>query len=160
VPDKPSSSLLRARSTASYDDQGRVYQSKTYSVDPSSGSISTYALTTNTWYNHRGEVIKTSAPGGLVQKMTYDGAGRTTKTYTTDGGGDSSWSDAGTVTGDAVLTQAETQHDAAGNVLVTITKDRFHDETGTGELGSASTTPKARVNYMGFYYDKGNRLTD
>src|SRR5437899_1490297 len=35
VPDKPSSSLLRARSTSSLDDQGRVYQAKTYSVDQS-----------------------------------------------------------------------------------------------------------------------------
>ena len=54
------------------------------------------------------------------------------KSYATDGGGDSTWSDAGNVTGDNVLTQSETQYDAAGNVLMTISKDRFHDETTTG----------------------------
>src|SRR5262249_48705015 len=68
VPQAPSSSLLRAQTTYAYDDQGRVYQTQTYSVNPSSGSVSTYALTTNTWFNHRGLTIKTSAPGGLVTK--------------------------------------------------------------------------------------------
>src|SRR5262249_48846100 len=148
VPDKPSSSLLRARSTASYDDQGRVYQQQTFSVNQSTGSISTYALTTNTWYNHRGLVIKTAQPGGLVSKEQYDGAGRAVKAFTTDGGGDSSWSDAGNVTGDIVLTQTENQYDASGLVLLTISRDRFHDETATGALGDPSTSPKARDSYV------------
>src|SRR5581483_4439069 len=33
LPDKPSSSLLRARSTTAFDEQQRVYQQKTFSVD-------------------------------------------------------------------------------------------------------------------------------
>jgi hypothetical protein len=45
-------------------------------------------------------------------------------------------------------------------VLTTISKDRFHDETTTGELGNATTAPKARVSYATSYYDKGNRVTD
>jgi RHS repeat-associated protein len=159
VPQAPSSSLLRAQTVASYDDQGRVYQAQQYGVNPSTGSVSTYALTTNTFYNHRGAVIKTSEPGGLVTKTTYDGAGRATVVYTTDGGGDSSWSDAGTVTGDAVLEQAECNYDADGNVILTTTRQRNHDETTTGALGNASTTPKARVSYMADYYDAANRLT-
>ena len=48
MPNKPSSSLLRAYVTTDYDDQGRVYQTNTYDVDPSTGSVSTYALTTDT----------------------------------------------------------------------------------------------------------------
>src|SRR5262249_27872843 len=144
VPDKPSSSLLRAYSTSSYDDQGRVYQSQTFSVNQSTGAVSSNALTTKSWYNHRGQVIKTAQPGGLVTKTQYDGAGRTVKTFTTDGGGDSSWSDAGNVTGDIVLTQTESQYDASGLVLLSITRDRFHDETATGTLGDPSTGPKAR----------------
>ena len=155
VPDAPSSSLLRAQSDASYDDQGRVYQTKVYSVDPSNGSVSSTALTGNTWYGHRGEVIKSSQPGGLVMKSQYDGAGRLTKQFTTDGGGDSGWSDAEDVTGDKVLSQSEMQYDAAGNAILMITKDRFHDETATGELGDASTSPKARVSYSASYYDLG-----
>src|SRR5437879_12890 len=50
VPDKPSSSLLRARSTTSYDDQGRVYLTQTFSVDQSTGTVSTNSLNTNNWY--------------------------------------------------------------------------------------------------------------
>lgn len=57
VPNAPSSSLLRSESTSSYDDQGRVYQTQTFSVDPSSGAVSTYAITGNTFYDHRGNVI-------------------------------------------------------------------------------------------------------
>jgi YD repeat-containing protein len=64
VPNAPSTSLLRAETLTSYDDQRRVYKTQEYSVDPSSGSVSTNALTTQVWYNHRGEVIKTSHPGG------------------------------------------------------------------------------------------------
>jgi hypothetical protein len=48
----------------------------------------------------------------LVSKAAYDGAGRRTKSYTTDGGGDTSRSDAGNVTGDAVLTQTTLQYDS------------------------------------------------
>src|SRR5262249_49123684 len=153
VPNAPSASLLRAQSDVSFDDQGRAHQSKVYSVDPSSGSVSTYALTTNTWFDHRSQVIKSAAPGGLVTKYQYDGAGRVTKTFTTDGGGDSGWSDAGNVSGDAVLEQIEPSYDSDGNVILTTTRQRFHDETATGALGDASTSPKARVSYAASYYD-------
>src|SRR5262249_11517204 len=34
VPQAPSSSLLRAQTNYSYDDQGRLYQQQVYSVDP------------------------------------------------------------------------------------------------------------------------------
>src|SRR5262249_43980663 len=57
---QPSASLLRAQTATSYDDQGRANMSQTYSVDPSSGTVSTNALNTNTWYNHRGLVIEAS----------------------------------------------------------------------------------------------------
>ena len=33
------------------------------------------------------------------------------------------------------------------------------DETATGALGNATTTPKARVSYAANYYDAANRLT-
>jgi hypothetical protein len=39
-------------------------------------------------------------------------------------------------------------------------KQRFHDETTTGELNSQSTAPKARVSYVAIYYDLADRLTD
>jgi hypothetical protein len=47
------SSLRRARSTSDFDDQGRVYRTQTFSVDQSNGTLSTNALTTNTWYDQQ-----------------------------------------------------------------------------------------------------------
>jgi hypothetical protein len=162
----PSASLLRAQTNTSYDDQGRVYLTQVYSVNPSTGAVSSTALSTNTWYNHRGLVIETSQPGGLKTKNSYDGAGRTTVSYTTDGNGDAapgttnSWSNAGTVSGtNNVLVQIETSYDADGNVILTTTRQRNHDKTTGGPLGNETTTPKARVSFAANYYDLANRLT-
>ena len=96
VPARPSASLLRARSTTSFDDQGRAYRTKVFSVDPGTGAISANGLTTNLWYDRRGFVTNESQPGGLVHKAKSDGAGRAVKWYATDGGGDTGWADAGT----------------------------------------------------------------
>jgi hypothetical protein len=100
-----------------------------------------------------------AAPGGLVSKANYDGAGRLVKTWVSDGGGDTGWTDAGHVTGDNVLGQVELQYDASSNPIVVIAKDRFHDTTATGELSLPASAPQARVSYLGRYYDLGNRLT-
>ncbi len=158
-PSKPSASLLRAYSTTAFDDQQRPYANVVYSVDQSSGAISSTGLTTGTWYDHRGDVIETSQPGGLVTKNQYDGAGRAVKTFTTDGSSGASWSAAGSVTGDNVLSQTETQYDADGNAILSIDRERFDNETATGALGNANTTPKARVSYVATYYDAANRVT-
>jgi RHS repeat-associated protein len=159
VPDKPSASLLRARSTAAFDEQGRLERAQTFSVSQADGSVSSNALTTDIWYGRRGQVLKTASPGGLVSKAEYDGAGRVTKSYGSDGGGDSAWSDAANVTGDAVLEQVETQYDADSNPIFVTARQRFHDETATGVLGEPTTAPKARVSYAASYYDLGDRLT-
>ena len=71
----------RAISTNSYDDQGRVYESRVYSV-ASDGTISGSYLATDTFYDHAGNVIATYAPGGLVTKDYYDGVGRVTTQFT------------------------------------------------------------------------------
>src|SRR5262249_18416495 len=57
VPNAPAASLLRAQSTTSYDELGRVYRQEVYSVDPSSGSVGSYTLKSDTWYDARGQVI-------------------------------------------------------------------------------------------------------
>jgi YD repeat-containing protein len=80
--------------------QGRAYQSIVYDVNQSTGSVSTAGLTTNTFYNHRGQVIEVSLPGGLVHKYQLDGAGRESESYSTDGASGTAWSNAGSVTGD------------------------------------------------------------
>ena len=159
VPNAPSSSLLRAKSENRFDERGQVYQSLTYSVDPSSGSVSSSALVTQFWFDPRGLVIKQSSPGGLVTKLTHDGARRNTVQQTTDGGGDTAYTDADDVTGDAVLQQVETTYDSNSHVVLVTAKQRFHDETGTGALGTASTGVKARVSYAASYFDGADRLT-
>ena len=52
------SAELRAQSTASYDSLGRVYRADTYSVDPSTGSVGSYTLYSETWYDSRGNAVK------------------------------------------------------------------------------------------------------
>src|SRR5262249_48146264 len=99
VPDAPAASLLRAYTTANFGEQGRAYRTQAYSVDPSTGAVSSSSLNTDRWFDHRGDQIKAAQPGGLVTKQSFDGAGRVTVIYTTDGGGDAGWSDAGNVTG-------------------------------------------------------------
>src|SRR6202023_2458042 len=98
-------------------------------------------------------------PGGIVDKSTYDGAGRETVSYVTDGGGDTTWADAGNVTGDNVLSQVEKTYDKDGDVIFVVDRERNHDETTTGALGNPTTAPKARVSYTASYYDLANRLT-
>lgn len=159
VPDAPSASLLRSQSATSYDELGQAYRSDTSSVDPSSGSVGTDTLYALAWYDGRGNVVKTLAPGGLVEKTSYDGAGRPTAVYTTDGGGDSAYADADDVSGDTVLEQAAATYDADGNALTTVARQRFHDATGTGALGTPSSGVGARVSYAGSYFDNGGRPT-
>ena len=169
---QPVDHKLRAESIVGYDEQGRVYRQSVYGVlhnnrnesDPTNGTIGG-SLNTNVWYDLRGNVIKTLQPGGLVQKTTYDGAGRTVAAYTTDGGGDAAagtsgnWAGAGNVVGDVVLEQREATYDAAGNVILQTGRQRFHNASGTGALGSPSGGVGARVSYVGSYYDAANRPT-
>jgi RHS repeat-associated protein len=161
VPNPPSASLLRAQTTTEYDDQGRVYQSNVYSVDQSQGTVSANSLTTNSWYNHRGLVIKSSPPGAPVTKTSYDGAGRPTVVYTTDAYLDSTWSDAGTVsTNNNVLSQTEITYDNDSNPILVTTRNRFDNETQGGPLGTPTTHPYARVSYVSYYFDAASRLTN
>jgi RHS repeat-associated protein len=159
VPNPPSASLLREESKTAYDEQGRPYQTITFDVNQSNGTVSSTGLTTNYYYSHRGLAIETSNPGGLVEKQQYDGAARMIEDYQTDGASGTSWSSASSVSNDNVLEQTDTQYDAAGNVLVTSTRQRFDNETTLGALGNPTTAPKARVSYVGMYYNAANRLT-
>jgi RHS repeat-associated protein len=126
-------------------------------------------LQTDTFYNHRGQSIALFSPGGQVQKSVYDGAGRVATQYTTDGGAvnnsnaqQKDWTHAGSVSSDVVLTQKENTFDADGSTILTITRDRFHDDStaSQGGLGAPSSGIHARVSYVANYYDAANRQTD
>lgn len=156
--------------TSARDEMGREYAAKTFSVDPVNGTYSTSAYVgTFTWYDNRGNAVKVESPGGLVTKSVYDGASRNTVAYYTDGGGDpapgvtNNWSAALTVTGDNVLEQQETQFDRDGRPVLTTDRQRYHNDTHTGALGSVTSTgsvAKARVSYTAYFYDAAARLTD
>jgi YD repeat-containing protein len=153
------SNLLRAQENDSYDDQGRLYQTQVFAVDPTTGAVSTSALTTNDYFDYRGNLIAESSPGGLWTKSQFDGAGRDVLDSTTDGLGGTSWATAGSVANDTVLEQAQTIYDADSNPIETIDRQRFDNATGTGVLGDPTSGIAARVYYAGAYYDAADRLT-
>jgi RHS repeat-associated protein len=164
VPNRPSANLLRAQTTPQYDNQMRVFESNVFSVDQGNGTVSANSLKTDYWFDHRGNQIKMSAPGGLVTKTTYDSVRRPLIVYTTDGQESgqtgTSWQKAQTIAGDTVLTQTENQYDNNGNVIRVRRRDRFHDGTALGALRTPNLAPKARVSYVASYYDRADRLTD
>jgi RHS repeat-associated protein len=159
VPDQPAAALLRGQVTSEYDNRGRVFRETRYGVDPASGVVGA-GLTTAFWRDRRDNVIKVQAPGAATQKFQYDGAGRAIVSFLSDGGGDATWSDAKTVTGDAVLEQTDVTFDGASNMILVHTRQRFHDATGTGALQAlTSSTRPSRSAYQASYYDAANRLT-
>jgi len=156
---KPSALLLRAYTARNHDDQGRVYQALMYNVNQTTGAVSANALTTNTYYDHRGNKVAVSSPGGLWTKAQYDGAGRVLSQAQTDGAAGTTWSAATSLTGDHVQTQTLTNYDSDGNPMLSTTKERFDNDTSTdtGPLGNPTTGPKARASYVAHYYDAANR---
>ena len=83
------------------------------------------ALTTNYYYDHRGDLVAESDPGGLWTKDVYDGAGRLVYEYTTDGAGGTTWTDANSVADDHVLEQTQYVYDADGNDIEEINRLRL-----------------------------------
>lgn len=161
APDAPPASKLRVKTETSYTNRGQVFEQIQYSVDSVTGALAVGSLITRIWYDRRGNVIKTETPGSAIRKHVYDGARRLKTSYTTDGGGDSSWSHADDVSGDIVLDQTERTYDDAGNMIQTRHRERFHDATGTGALRKrTSTVTPSRSYFTDMYYDAANRMTD
>ena len=155
MPDSLDASKLTAYTTAAYDDEGRTYQTKTYGVDPSTGTISSTALTSNVFYDPRGNTIASQSSSGRWEKDSYDGVGRMIESAQTDGASGTSYSAAAGVVGDNVLSETLIQYDGDGNTVLTTTLDRLVGNTTTGALSSSD----ARVSYYASYYDSADRLT-
>jgi RHS repeat-associated protein len=158
---------LRAYTASQLDDQGRIYLSQQFSVDPTSGVISSNSLATNYFYNNRGNRVEESDPGGQVTKSSYDGAGRQVKVSITDGGAISgaaqSWMNAQTTANDVVVEQTITSYDPDGNVILTVDRQRFNTDpdTTTGDLaGPGGGNNASRDYYSASWYDLGGRLVD
>ena len=151
--DTTSTGNLVAKSQTLFDDRGRVYRTKRYAVDPSTGNVGN-ALQDDTWFDAAGNPVKSKPAGGSAfAKTKFDGLGRAVKSWLAFGS-DSTYADALSISGNTVVEQTEMDFDLAGNLLLTTHRRRFHNATGTGELTSPSgSQPKARVTYAAQYPD-------
>ena len=171
---------LLARSDSFYDDRGRVFQTARYAVDVDSGTVGN-ALVSYTWYDAAGHAIKQQPAGShAFTKTVFDSLGRAVKQYLGHDANEvavvsafssssssglpepfpspGTYADASSVSDDTIVEQSETTYDDAGNILQIVTRQRFHNATGTGELTSPSgSQPKARVSYVCMYHDQIGR---
>ncbi len=152
---------LIARNETKFDNRGRAYQTIHYAVNPATGAVGN-SLTDNTFFDASGNIVESYPAGSeAFTKLTYDGVGRLTVRYVGyEGGSESSSSSSsssgggGVVAGDVIFEQSETMYDAAGNVVFTINRQRFHDATGTGPLqGPNGAQPQSRDSYVAMWYD-------
>ncbi len=157
--DTTASGNLIGRSTTAYDDRGRVFQTVRYAVDPATGTVGN-ALTDNKWYDAAGNLLKSQPAGSQAfTKMVYDGVGRATVQYTGYNPTDSSYANAGSVATDTILEQVEMTYDAASNTIQVTARQRYHNATGVGPLGSPSSAqPQARVTYTASWPDGIGRV--
>jgi RHS repeat-associated protein len=161
VPDKPAAGLLRSSQVSLYDAQDRVYRTQELFVDQTTGVVGTPRLTTNMFYDRRGNVTAVYAPNSPVTQSRYDGAGRLTTSFTLGNLPSATWATATALTASLVLEQTEYTYDAASNVILTTNRQRFHDAATTlrGSLGTPTTGIPARVSFAASYYDPAGRLT-
>jgi len=110
--------VLRAHTDTSYDNGGRVYESRSYEVDPQSDSSTDY-LPTNYWYDPAGQLIK-SATGKmssgstvtgcwLAQDYACDNQGRQVMAYTCYDTDEINYDDADDLVGDTVVQHSRLQ---------------------------------------------------
>jgi len=74
------------------------------------------------------------------RRQRMKGLGRMTKSYSGYDTSETSYADAGTVSGDTILGQNEMTYDAAGNVTLMTMRQRLHDANRTTD----ATPPRAR----------------
>jgi YD repeat-containing protein len=126
-PTLPAVGRLRALSRTKFDARARAYQTTQVAVDQSSGATGTDTLVSQMYFDNRDNVIATKSPSGVWDKAFFDGAGRATDHFTTNGAGGAAQS----VEGDEVLTQVHTDYDEHGNPFRVTTDQRRPDNGGT-----------------------------
>ena len=160
--DTDASGNLFARTETRFDARGRVYESRTYGIDPANPPAANVdwetvpKVSALTWYNATGSVIKRrNQEGAGFEKMTYDSLGRTSRSAITIDASETGYSAALTLDGDTVLEQTEYVYDAVGNVRFQRVCERDHDATGTGSLTGPPgvAVPHSRISCRAFYYD-------
>lgn len=138
--------ILIAQGETSFDDMGRVYESRRYSVE---GGIPGDYLRDRTWHDDAGNVIKTiGSSSEAFTKTFYDAVGRTIRTQLGYEVPNSSSSSSSPSSLDKIFVQTDTRYDKASNVIETVSLARYHDFTGTGDLFANSN---ARPTYTAYY---------
>ena len=128
-------------------------------MNPTTGAVSSTALTTNDYYDHRGDLIAESAPGGLWSKSQFDGAGRDVMDSTTDGRAARPGRRRAAWPTIRCWSKSRRSTTRDSNAIETIDSQRFDNATGTGTLGTPTSGIGARVYYAAAYYDDADRLT-
>jgi RHS repeat-associated protein len=144
-----------SRQTTDYDVLGRQYRTSVYAVNSSGTAYNPQV--SNVYYEAGGQVAR-SAPSGsaLFTASTFDAVGRTLKSFQAyEPSGFTPGSDPSSMASAIVMEQQAMAWDAAGNLLSTTSRARFDDTStsATGELGTPSTSPQARVSYAASYSD-------
>ncbi|MFO0826742.1 MAG: RHS repeat-associated core domain-containing protein [Phycisphaerales bacterium] len=159
-----------ALSETEYDERGRAWKTTRWEINQSSGAKGSSLLATR-WFDAAGREIKSD--GEQLTKTAYDRLGRQTRRFTLAKDDDSGYSDADDVTGDTVLEEDQTVYDPVdGNVLMTVSIQRRHDDYGSGETtgaldtgadGSETTVTasdlKGRASITAMWYDGLDRMT-
>lgn len=156
-----SAANLRAQTQTAYDEKGQACRTTVFQVDPLTGSVGN-TLTTNLWYNARGQLIKQRGPNGEFVKTQYDGAGRATKRFTSfdDGEANTDYNAALTVASDTVIDETVTSYDAVSNVIQTTRYQRTSTTTVLGDLATSWTAAKSRRTFTASWFDLAHRITD
>ena len=137
-----------------YDALGRVYESRTYEVDPSTGTVGDY-LPSDNWYDPRGYLAKSETGSGPFAKYSYDGLGRLAASYTSFDATEFALADsldkynaALDVAGDTVVEQAQTWYYVAENAVLSAAFERLPDDTTTtGALDAANSYATASISW-------------
>jgi len=156
TPSNVPSGNLREYATVAYDDQSRQYQKIVYGVNQSTGSITSTGLMTNSYYGHDGEILEVSLPGGQVKKYVSDRLLRPQFDFISDGGTGTTWSNAGSFTGDLIVDQNQYWHDGDDRLYLALHYDRDHNASGTGVLSGISQ-PLSRETAVCYWDDRANR---
>ena len=128
-----SNGKLIDREDFKYDSRNRSYRKLRYGVDPENGAVRP-ALSENSWFDSTGNTVKKEdLESRAFRRTVFDALNRGMRTYLccTAAAGSSA---VGSLNSDIVVEQVETTYDPAGNVVALLSRQRFHDATGTGEL--------------------------
>jgi YD repeat-containing protein len=142
---------LVSKSESIYDSLGRIYESREYEVPLGTNKYSN----TLTWRNARGLVVKIQSGGKRLQKIEYDGAGRTVNLTVSLDTDETAYGDSDDLVGDTVVNEQRVVLDPTGAVELVRHYERKPNVSGEGPL----TLTTARAQYTASWYDKLHRQT-